>query len=157
MCSIHLNLSVTPIMCSIHLYLASNTLNLQLGHGKCSKILNTGCLPTMPRKTAQTQARLLLLQKQSDQGLPCLLFWQAIFFLRIPALITNIYYERMRKSVWNFRTFTLTLNAPIATKVICFSLLLKCLRSLYGKQCGPRSDCSSVFGPRCLLLYLIHQ
>ena len=35
----------------------------------------------------------------------------------------------------------LTLNAPIATKVICFSRLLKCLRSLYGKQCAPRSDC----------------
>ena len=37
---------------------------------------------------------------------------------------------------------TLTLNAPISTKVVCFSRLLKCLRSLYGKQCGPRSDCS---------------
>ena len=36
----------------------------------------------------------------------------------------------------------LTLNAPIATKVVCFSRLLKCLRSLYGKQCGFRSDCS---------------
>ena len=36
----------------------------------------------------------------------------------------------------------LTLNAPIATKVVCFSRLLKCLRGLYGKQCGPRSDCS---------------
>ena len=36
----------------------------------------------------------------------------------------------------------LTLNAPIATKVVCFSRLLKCLRSLYGKPCGPRSDCS---------------
>ena len=36
----------------------------------------------------------------------------------------------------------LTLNAPIATKVVCFSRLLKCLRSLHGKQCGPRSDCS---------------
>ena len=35
-----------------------------------------------------------------------------------------------------------TLNAPIATKVVCFSRLLKCLRSLYGKQCGPRSDYS---------------
>ena len=31
----------------------------------------------------------------------------------------------------------LTLNVPIAT-----SCLLKCLRNLYGKQCGPRSDCS---------------
>ena len=36
----------------------------------------------------------------------------------------------------------LTLNAPIAIKVVCFSRLLKCLRSLYGKQFGPRSDCS---------------
>ena len=36
----------------------------------------------------------------------------------------------------------LTLKAPIATKIVCFSRLLKCLRSLYGKQCGPRSDCS---------------
>ena len=36
----------------------------------------------------------------------------------------------------------LTLNAPIATKFVCFSCLLKCLRSLYGKQGGPRSDCT---------------
>ena len=48
---------------------------------------------------------------------------------------------------------SLTLNVPIATKVVCFSRLLKCLRSLYGKQCGPRS----VLGPHCLLLYLICQ
>ena len=34
------------------------------------------------------------------------------------------------------------LNVPIPTKVVCFSGLLKCLRSLYSKQCGPRSDCS---------------
>ena len=27
-------------------------------------------------------------------------------------------------------------------KSSAFSRLLKCLRSLYGKQCGPRSDCS---------------
>ena len=36
----------------------------------------------------------------------------------------------------------LTLNVPIATKFVSFSRLLKCLRSLYGKQCEPRSDCS---------------
>ena len=36
----------------------------------------------------------------------------------------------------------LTLNAPIAAKVVCFSRPLKCFRSIYGKQCGPRSDCS---------------
>ena len=35
-----------------------------------------------------------------------------------------------------------SLNAPITTKVVCFFRLLKCLKSLYGKQCGPRSDCS---------------
>ena len=35
----------------------------------------------------------------------------------------------------------LTLIAPMATKDVCFSRLLKCLtRSLYDKQCGPRSD-----------------
>ena len=39
-------------------------------------------------------------------------------------------------------SYCLTLNAQIATKVVCFSRLLKCLRSLYGKHCGPRSDCS---------------
>ena len=41
-----------------------------------------------------------------------------------------------------YKSYRLTLNAPIATNVVCFSRLLKCLRSLYGKQCGPRSDCS---------------
>ena len=62
----------------------------------------------------------------------------------------------------NSVSIVLTLNQPIATKVVCFSRLLKCLRSLYGKQRGPRSDCSyrsslfwlqeqSVLGPRCLL------
>ena len=39
----------------------------------------------------------------------------------------------------------LTLNAPISTKVVCLFRLLKCLRSLCGKQCGPRSDCSYRF------------
>ena len=39
---------------------------------------------------------------------------------------------------------------PIATKVVCFSRLLKCLRSLYGKQCGPRSG-STLFAS---ILYL---
>ena len=42
----------------------------------------------------------------------------------------------------SLQTSTLTFNAPIATKVVCFSRLLKCLSSLYGKECGPRSDCS---------------
>ena len=36
----------------------------------------------------------------------------------------------------------LTLKVPIATKVVCYFRLRKCLRSLYSNQCGPRSDCS---------------
>ena len=56
----------------------------------------------------------------------------------------------------------LTLNAPNATMVVCYSHLLKCLRSPYGKQCGPSSDCSyrsSLFWvfTGCLLLCLICQ
>ena len=49
----------------------------------------------------------------------------------------------------------LTLKAPIATKVVCFSRLLNCLRSLYGKQFRP--DQTAVLCPRCLLLYFIRS
>ena len=45
-------------------------------------------------------------------------------------------------NVCGIQMHILTINAPITTKVDCFSRLLKCLRSLCGKQCGPRSDCS---------------
>ena len=45
--------------------------------GKCSKISNASYLPKKSTQTVQTQIRLLL-KKQSDQGLPWLLFWQAI-------------------------------------------------------------------------------
>ena len=31
---------------------------------------------------------------------------------------------------------------PITTKVVCFSRLPKCFRSLFSKQCGSRPDCS---------------
>ena len=57
--------------------------------------------------------------------------WKALFFVKLYFLTSNVYL-----------IFTCIHNAPIATKVVCFSRLLKCLRSLYGKQCGPRSDCS---------------
>ena len=42
---------------------------------KCSKVLNNSCMSERPSQTEQTQIRLLL-KKQSDQGLPCLLFGQ---------------------------------------------------------------------------------
>ena len=61
-------------------------------------------------------------------------FWKKVNFAKKSA---------NNKSMKNYPACNeLTLNAPIETKVICFSRLLKCLRSLYGKQCGPRSDCS---------------
>ena len=44
-----------------------------ISNDKCFKISVTKCLPKRPRQTGQTQIRLLLM-KQSDQGLPCLLF-----------------------------------------------------------------------------------
>ena len=44
-----------------------------LEYGICSKISHTSCLPERPKQTGQTQIRLLL-EKQSNQGLPCLLF-----------------------------------------------------------------------------------
>ena len=44
--------------------------NFRTFTGRCSKTLNTSCLPKRPRPTAQTQNRLFLM-KQSDQGLHC--------------------------------------------------------------------------------------
>ena len=45
------------------------------------------------------------------------------------------------------RVCGLTLNAPIVTKVICFSRLLKCLRNLYGKSVDP--DQTAPIGAVC--------
>ena len=58
----------------------------------------------------------------------------------------------------NFVNPLLTLNAPIATKFVRFSRLLKCLRSLYGKQCGTRLDCSyrsSLFWVHAVCFYTL--
>ena len=41
-------------------------------------------------------------------------------------------------------------------KVFCYSCLLKCLRSFYGKQCGTKSDCSfrsSLFWVQAVCFY----
>ena len=46
---------------------------LRVSYGKCSKILSNSFLGKRPMQTVQTQIRLHL-KKQSDQGLPCLLF-----------------------------------------------------------------------------------
>ena len=42
---------------------------------------------------------------------------------------------------WQVNLALLTIMRQLQ-QVVCFSRLLKCLRSLYSKQCGPRSDCS---------------
>ena len=44
--------------------------------------------------------------------------------------------------IWTFKLQSLTIKAPITTKVICFCHLLKCCRGLSSKQCRPRSDWS---------------
>ena len=51
----------------------------------------------------------------------------------------------------------LTLKASIATKVLCFSRLLKCLRSLYCKQWGPISDCGAVFSGSTLFASILNS
>ena len=70
----------------------------------------------------------------------------AFFFKLVCATACYVFYQTSSLAC-------LTLNAPITTKVVCVSRLLKCLRS---KQCGRRLE-QSVLGPRCLLLYLIRQ
>ena len=51
----------------------------------------------MPRQRVQIMIRLLL-KKQSDQDLPCLLFWN-------PALTTNTFFENRTRKVPYLRTF----------------------------------------------------
>ena len=43
-----------------------------------------------------------------------------------------------------FQCFKLNLNAPIATTVVCFSRLLKCLRSLYEISVDPEQTAPTV-------------
>ena len=65
--------------------------------------------------------------------------FQQPFFVQTPYLIT-VASSRKQKTKINCNTnnhITLTLKAPIATKVGCFSRLLKCLRSLYSKSVDP--------------------
>ena len=66
-----------------------------------------------------------------------------VFFIFIQILIIEYSVSKIRVHILNVGSMiSLTLKAPITTKIVCFSRLLKCLRSLCGKQCGPRSDCS---------------
>ena len=63
-----------------------------------------------------------------------------------------------RKATKQTNKQTKTLNAPIATKVVCFARLPLCLRSLYGKQYESRSDCSyrsSLFWVHAVCFYTL--
>ena len=55
---------------------------------------------------------------------------------RNKCLKTSLPTTRTRTHILN-----LTLRAPITTKVVCFTRLPNYLRILFGKRCGPRSDC----------------
>ena len=73
---------------------------------------------------------------------------------RNPSICKQAFYQWAMALLSGINSF-LTLNAPITTKVVCFSRLLKCLKSLYGKQCGPRSDSyrSSLFWVHAVCFY----
>ena len=73
-------------------------------YNKCSKISNTGYLLKRHRQTVQTQIRLLL-KKQSDQGLLCLLFWQE--FCEFQPWSLTFYWDQKEKSDQKFITFTI--------------------------------------------------
>ena len=82
------------------------------------------------------------------------LFFGTLFFLKLNFLKYEIIINIQLQQTWD--CYLLILSGPIATKVICFSRLLKCLRSLYGKQNGPRADCSyrsSLFWVHTVCLY----
>ena len=69
-------------------------------YSKCSKVSNTSCLVKRSRQTVQTQTSLLfqlLLKKQSDQGLPCLLFWQA--FSDLVTLVKLFIFNKSNSSI----------------------------------------------------------
>ena len=48
-------------------------------YSKCLKISSVSCLPKRAGQIASTHIRLLM-KKQSDQGLTCLLFSEKVFF-----------------------------------------------------------------------------
>ena len=76
------------------------------------------------------------------------LYLQVVFYVHIERNLSNASSIVLNCSYSHFCccycccTNDLILNAPNATKIASFSRLLECLRSLYCKQCGPRSDCS---------------
>ena len=76
-----------------------------------------------------------------------------IFKMAVSIVLLELLYPYFASNFEEFRRklHGLTLNAPITTKVVCFSRLLKCLRSLYGKQCGPTSVCSGSTLFDCIL------
>ena len=96
-------------------------------------------------------------QKQAAFALSYCSRWQILISLRIFGKIRlDISCKFLLPMIHMKYKTLLTLNAPIATKVVCFSRLLKCLSSLYGKQCGPRSDCyyrSSLFWVHAVCFY----
>ena len=87
---------------------------------RCCKVVDCHYKPCTHMYPYKPDVLVLNISKQNSPRLGCGVSSVSVMFL--------------------YRYFIL--NASIATKVVCFSRLLKCLRSLYGKQCGPISDCS---------------
>ena len=100
-----------PLICGLTLYRSQSSLLLlwqasndersekykigsSFSFGKCSKISNISCLQKRTRQTVKTE---ISLKKQSDQGLPCLLFRQVF----VNSSLDNQYFicEYSKKSV----------------------------------------------------------
>ena len=96
-----------------------------MAYSKCSKILNYSYLSKRHRQTVQTHLRLHL-KKQSDLGLPCLLLEKNF----VTSSADNQYFvcEQKKKSVRNFRTFTVCVY--YAFKRLCLQNLSRWARHL---------------------------
>ena len=82
----------------------------------------------------------------------------SLIWVHTVAIEVSKTFQQTRKADDFVAIGALALYAPITTEVVCFSRLLKCLRSLYGKQCGPRSDCSyrsSLFWVHAVCFYTL--
>ena len=115
------------------------------------KILHRKSVKSVIRKSDDKRFRKVELDSIRDSG-------------NVPVKPDPIYEEidwedlekEFKRTVQEKGKLFLTHNPPIATKVVCFSRLLKSLRSLYGKQCGPRSDSSyrsSLFWVHAVFFY----
>ena len=96
----------------------------------------------------QTQIRLLL-QKQSDQGLPCL---QAIWsgsslFAILTSILWNNIFENRKRKVFNILEH---LPYDLFSRRLCFSEYYHCVQCLFPQNCLSNNTCrTGTYGATC--------